>query len=97
MHEPFELTDSILSLWFQSMKKAQDKASQSLTCAMIRTVFLPLHHMQMVFKFADFTEDCFPHGDVLCKCITDHALNYDLKMASSTNVASIKQEPNPGH
>ena len=60
------------------------------------------------FKVTDFTEDYFPHRDVLHKYLGDFAKHYNLKIATSTNVVSIKKdsgdkmdfsielEPNPG-
>lgn len=59
------------------------------------------------FPFTDFTEDYFPHRDVLYKYIGAYASEYNLKIATSTNVVSINKEdgeknftmelePNPG-
>ncbi len=59
------------------------------------------------FPFTDFTEDYFPHRDILYKYIGAYTTEYNLKIATSTNVVSINKEdgeinftldlePNPG-
>ncbi len=44
------------------------------------------------FKFTDFTDDYFPHRDILHKYLGDYAKHYNLKIATSTNVVSIKKD-----